>query len=66
MLIKYEAKPSALIVLRPSVKCFHLFHVKHKQAKNALTILKNFPEKHFVVLIHTCGAQPYMLMLYNT
>ena len=44
MLIKHEAKPSALLVLRPSVKYFHLFRVKYEQG-NALIILKNFPDR---------------------
>ena len=45
------------------------FISRKTQASNALTILNNFPEKHFDMnagLIHTCDTQPYTSVPFNT
>ena len=44
MLMKDEAKPSALLASRPCVGCFILCKA---QARQCINYFKEFPEKHF-------------------
>ena len=51
MLIKHEAKPSALLASRPHAECFILHKVR---ARQCFYCFNEFPEKHFDINVFVC------------